>query len=127
MSIKFRAIERGEPGVAGGGVKKWYASPVTQGESDIERLTKNIEKISTVSGADIRGVLYALVDVSIDALEHGQIVRIGGLGSLRVSFSSTGVDDEADVVVGNIRKGRILFSPGPRLKLMLDQLSFEKA
>ncbi|WP_242085540.1 HU family DNA-binding protein [Aestuariivivens sediminis] len=126
MSIKFRAIERGEPGVAGGGVKKWYASPVFQGESDMERLIKSIEKISTVSGADIRGVLYALVDVSIDALEHGQIVRIGDLGNLRVNLSSSSADTEEEVVAGNIKRGKIIFTPGSRLKDMLNTLKFVK-
>jgi hypothetical protein len=31
-------------------------------------MTNSIEKISTVSGADIRAVLYAMVDVMQDAL-----------------------------------------------------------
>ncbi|MDR1222910.1 MAG: hypothetical protein LBL07_08555, partial [Tannerella sp.] len=66
MAIKIKAVQRGQPGVAGGGEKKFYAFPVMNGEWNIDRLTKLIEKICTVSGADIRAVLYALVDVSID-------------------------------------------------------------
>ncbi|MGV4533598.1 HU family DNA-binding protein, partial [Ornithobacterium rhinotracheale] len=60
MPIKYKVIERGEPGVKGGGAKKYYASPNMSGELSLEGLTKAIEKISTVSGADIRAVLYAL-------------------------------------------------------------------
>jgi hypothetical protein len=63
MAIKFKTIQRGQPGVAGGGVKKYYAIPVMDGELNLDGLTKAIEKICTVSGADIRAVLYALVDV----------------------------------------------------------------
>jgi len=28
MAIQIKAVERGQPGVAGGGAKKYYASPV---------------------------------------------------------------------------------------------------
>jgi len=32
MAIKFKVIERGQPGVPGGGEKKFYASAVMAGE-----------------------------------------------------------------------------------------------
>lgn len=63
MAIKFNVIERGEPGVTGGGTKKYYASTKSSGEMTLNKLTNSIEKVSTVSGADIRAVLYAMVDV----------------------------------------------------------------
>jgi hypothetical protein len=59
MAIKFKVIEKGQPGVPGGGEKKFYASANMSGEMTLNGLTKSIEKISTVSGADIRAVLYA--------------------------------------------------------------------
>ena len=92
MAIKFNVIERGTPGVAGGGDKKYYASAKMTGEMDIDQITTSIEKISTVSGADIRAVLYALVDVAADALADSKIVRLGDLGTMRVSISSNGLE-----------------------------------
>ncbi|MFV0268120.1 MAG: HU family DNA-binding protein [Draconibacterium sp.] len=86
MAIKFKVIEKGQPGVAGGGVKKYYASAQTTGDMTLPKLTASIEKVSTVSGADIRAVLYAMVDVMKSALADGQIVRLGDLGSLRISI-----------------------------------------
>ncbi len=90
MAIKYKTIKRGQPGVVGGGTQKFYAAPVTQGERDLEQITTSVEKISTVSGADIRGVLYGTVDVVTDDLANGLIVRLGDLGSLRLSLSSDG-------------------------------------
>lgn len=58
MAIKFKAVERPQPGVSGGGEKKFYASANITGETNLNDLTKRIEKISTVSGADIRAVLF---------------------------------------------------------------------
>ncbi|MDY3318876.1 HU family DNA-binding protein [Riemerella anatipestifer] len=127
MSIKYKTIQKAQPGVAGGGDKKFYASPVYQGEKTLEGLTKDIEKISTVSGADIRAVLYALVDVMQNSLSDGQIVRLGELGSMRVSLSSEGKAKEEEVTSAAIRNTKVLFTPGSDLKKMLQTLKFEKA
>jgi hypothetical protein len=54
MAIRIKAVECPQPGVAGGGVKKFYASPVMDREVSLDGLTQAIEKTSTVNGADIR-------------------------------------------------------------------------
>lgn len=126
MAVKFNVIERGEPGVAGGGVKKFYASPNMSGEMTLTGLTKSIEKISTVSGADIRAVLYSLIDVMKDNLNNGQIIRLGELGSLRVSFSSDGKITAKEVNAACIKKPKVIFHPGKQLKEMLVTMEYQK-
>ncbi|MDY3338031.1 HU family DNA-binding protein [Riemerella anatipestifer] len=126
MPVKFKVIERGQPGVSGGGDKKWYATPVSSGEKKLTDLTKDIEKISTVSGADIRAVLYALVDVMQSSLANGQIVRLGELGSLRVSFSSEGKATEKEVTANAIKQAKVIFTPAKGIKDTLATLTYEK-
>jgi predicted histone-like DNA-binding protein len=126
MAIKIKAIERGEPGVTGGGQKKFYASPVMDGELTLAGLTKAIEKICTVSGADIRAVLYALVDVSVDSLADGTIVRLGDLGSLRISISSEGKAKATDITGAVVKNVSVIFTPGTRIKEMLLTAKFQK-
>lgn len=126
MSVKYKIIEKGQPGVAGGGVKKYYATSVFTGEKNLEQLTKSIEKISTVSGADIRAVLYAMVDVITEELSDSQIVRLGELGSLRLNVSSEGKDTSKDVSASAIRSTKLVFTPGKKLKDMQKSLKFEK-
>ena len=126
-SIKYKVIERGQPGIVGGGDKKYYASANMTGEADIEELTRAIEKISTVSGADIRAVLYALADVAADELADSNIVRLGDLGSLRVSISSHGYDVPSEVNATAVKGTRVLFSPGRKLKEMEKTLTFKVA
>lgn len=126
MPIKFKAIERGQPGVVGGGERKFYASANVTGEVTIEGLTKRIEKISTVSGADIRAVLYALVDVSVDEMADGKIVRLGDLGYFRVSISSEGVTEQNEVTADIIKGGKVIFTPGKEIKKMLETLTYQK-
>ena len=126
MAVKFRVVQKGEPGVAGGGAKKHYAQVVNTGVQDIDALTRAIEKISTVSGADIRAVLYALTDVMTESLANSNIVRLGELGSIRVSLSSAGFADEKEVDYKAVRRARILFTPGTGLKNMLKTLKYTK-
>jgi predicted histone-like DNA-binding protein len=127
MAIKIKAIKRGQPGVVGGGEQKFYASPVSDGELTLAGLTKAIEKICTVSGADIRASLYAMVDVAVDSLADGTIVRLGDLGSLRISVSSEGKATEAEVNASSVKGASVIFTPGPRIKEMLATVKYQKA
>jgi len=127
MAINFKVVQRGQPGVTGGGEKKFYASPVLDGEMSLPEMTKAIEKICTVSGADILAVLYALVDVSIDNLSNGTIVRLGDLGSLRPSLSSEGRATADEVNANAVKSASVLFTPGTRIKQMLSVVKFKKA
>lgn len=126
MAIKFKVIEKGQPGVVGGGTKKFYANPVMDGEVNLNDLTKAIEKICTVSGADIRAVLYALADVSIDNLANGTIVRLDDLGSMRISLSSEGKATADEVKSSAIKSSSVIFTPGTRIKEMLATAKFQK-
>ncbi|MDX9883752.1 MAG: DNA-binding protein [Prolixibacteraceae bacterium] len=126
MPVKFNVIQKGQPGVVGGGEKKYYASACSSGELTLTGLTKRIEKISTVSGADIRAVVYAMVDVMVDSLSEGQIVRLGELGSLRIGISSEGKASEKEVTASSISGTRVIFTPGKDIKGMLANLTFEK-
>ena len=126
MAINFKVRQRGQPGVKGGGAKKFYASPVLDGEMSMPEMTTAIEKICTVSGADILAVFYALVDVSINNLSNGTIIRLGELGSLRPSLSSDGKATEAEVNAGSIKYANVLFTPGSRIKDMLSAAKFKK-
>ncbi|MDY3317153.1 HU family DNA-binding protein [Riemerella anatipestifer] len=126
MPIKYKVIQKGQPGVAGGGEKKYYASANVVSEKTLAGLTRDIEKISTVSGADIRAVLYALVDVMQSSLAEGQIIRLGELGSMRVSISSEGKSKEEEVTPAAIKNAKVVFTPGSDLRKMLATLSYEK-
>ena len=126
MAIKFKVIEKGQPGVVGGGEKKFYASANMDGDMTLAGLTKAIEKISTVSGADIRAVLYAMVDVMKDSLADSKIVRLGDLGSLRVSISAEGKETADEVNAATIKGAKVVFSPGKEIKEMLKTVSYTR-
>tara|TARA_B100000378_G_C17979510_1_gene390030 strand:+ start:805 stop:936 length:132 start_codon:yes stop_codon:yes gene_type:complete len=42
MSIPYHVIEKGQPGVAGGGTRKFYAQTISTGEVNIEEITHRV-------------------------------------------------------------------------------------
>ena len=72
----------------------------------------------TVSGADIRAVLYAQ--------EAGDIFDFEDIGSFKISISSVGEEPEDEVDVHSIRKSRITFYPTKKFKDVLTRLHYKK-
>lgn len=126
MSIKYKLIEKAEPGIPGGGIKKWYASIITDGELTIDDLTKQIEKFSSLSEADIRGVIIALENVIQQQLTDGKIIRLDKLGSFYPSLSSEGVFQKEDFTVSKIKWAKVNYRPGKRINNALQTATFRK-
>ena len=127
MAIKYNVVERGEPGVTGGGTKKWYATVKSDGEVSIDDLTKAIEKFSALSEADIRAVIIALENVIISELTNGKIIRLDKLGSFYPSLSSLGAATEAEFNVSLIKSAKVNYRPGKRITDALKTATFTKA
>jgi len=126
MAIKFNVVEKPQPGVTGGGVKKWYASAKADGEVTIDELTKEIEKFSALSEADIRGVIIALENVMVNQIVNGKIVRLDKLGSFYPSLSSEGTATEAEFNSSLIKSAKINYRPGTRINDALKTAKFTK-
>jgi nucleoid DNA-binding protein len=71
-------------------------------------------------------VLLALEHNIIGELGQGRIVKLGRLGNFQVGISSKGSDTAAEVSATAIRKSRILFRPGKKMRTMLDSVTFKK-
>jgi len=126
MPIKYNVIERTQPGVAGGGTKKWYAVVANDGELTIDDLTRQIEKFSALSEADIRGVIIALENVIQDSLANGKIIRLDKLGSFYPSLSSNGAATAEEFDSSLIKGTKVNYRPGKRISTALKTATFKK-
>lgn len=126
MSIDYTVIEKGQPGVVGGGEKKYYAHIQFGKEAGIDELVKDIEKFSALSEADIRGVIYALENVIQDKLAQSRIVRLEKLGSLYPAISSKGELLETNVTAESIKKVSVNYRPGKRILAAIEDAGFNK-
>ncbi|RRJ91941.1 DNA-binding protein [Paenimyroides tangerinum] len=127
MAIKYKLIEKGQPGVVGGGIKKWYANVVNDGEMSIDDLVKSIEKFSALSEADIRGVIIALENVIQEALADSKIVRLDKLGTLYTGISSEGTATPEEFnAQTHIKNVRVNYRPGKRISDTLKTASLQR-
>ena len=124
-AVTYSVVERKDPKnpeVQG----KFYAQAQARGEAGIRELSQRIQNECTVTRADVVAVLTALEGVVSDALANGEIVRLGELGSLRISLSGSGSILKEDYHQGLIEKARILFTSGKTLATTLSTLKYQK-
>ena len=115
MAIKYKSIQKTQPGVAGGGVKKFYATVVVDGEVTVDDLVKEIEKFSSLSEPDIRGVIIALENVIQNKLADSKRVQLEKLGTFIPTMHSEGRDKEEEVNSHVIRSVGVNYRPGVRI------------
>lgn len=125
MSIKYKTIERGNPGDPTK-PKKFYAQAVSDGEISLKELAKRASQISTVSYTDTLAVITALMEVIPDVLADGKTVRLGELGSLYISNKSDGSDTADKVNANNIKGAKVDFRPGTDFKKLAKILEWVK-
>jgi predicted histone-like DNA-binding protein len=126
MAIKYKSVERGQPGVAGGGEKKYYASVITDGEITIDDLTREIEKFSSLSEPDIRGVIIALENVIQNKLAESKIIRLEKLGTFYPTLSSDGRATAAEVTEHAIKSVGVNYRAGARILSTMQNAGFKK-
>ena len=105
---------------------KFYAQVQTSGDVSMREMCERIQQSCTVTKADVHAVLVAMEDVIVDALKGGEIIRLGDLGTLRVSLSSKGALTEKEYTSSLITKSRIIFRPGSILSEALATISYAK-
>ncbi|WP_423129662.1 HU family DNA-binding protein [Gaoshiqia sp. Z1-71] len=123
--LKYKLVERGNPSDPTA-PKKIYASPVKNGTKTISSLSGDIADISSLSRGDINNVITNLVERIPKDLLDGKSVSLGELGTLRVSFSSEGVEDEKDFHTSKIKGLKVIFTPGKLIKDELKKAKFNK-
>ena len=105
---------------------RYYAQAQARGDVNIREMAERIQSTCTVHKSDVYAVLVALEDVIAEALQSGEIVRLGDLCTLQVSLSGKGAMTEDEYTTDLIKKSRVNFRPGPVLANALASLSFSK-
>ena len=127
MAIKYRVIQKSQPGVPGGGVKKFYASAVNDGEVTVDDLAKEIEKFSALSEPDIYSVIIALENVIQEKLGNSKIVKLQKLGTFYPTLSSVGKDTEAEVDAHAVKSVGVKYRPGVRIQATMRDAGVKKS
>ena len=124
-SVTYSVVPRFKPGEKND-PPKYYAQAQARGSINIREMAERIQSTCTVTKADVYAVLISLEDVVKEAIQNGEIVRLGELCTLQVGLSGKGTLTEEDYEDSLIKKARINFRPGPVLAAALETLKFSK-
>ena len=89
-------------------------------------MSERIQSSCPVNKADVYAVLVALEDVVAEAIQNGEIVRLGDLCTLQVSLNGKGAVTEEDYDTSLIKRAKINFRPDTVLANALASLTFSK-
>ena len=126
MAIKFKTQSRRNPQDLTA-PDKFYAAAIGNGETDMEALASMISYQSTLTDTDCFAVLRSLEHNIINELNQGRIVKLGSLGNFQVSLSSEGKATPEEVTATDVKKSRIVFRPGKKLRTLLKTVNYQKA
>ncbi len=126
MPIHYNVIEKKTPFRSKPG-RRYYASARSQGELSMRSLSTRIAHATGLKSQQVFSVLKNLGKFIPEALENGQIVRIGGLGSICLSLKSRGEVSPSHVTRESIETYRLNFKPAPALKDRLSGIAFIKS
>ena len=124
-SVTYSVVPRRNPSEKGT-PPKFYAQAQARGDVSLRDMAERIQSSCTVHKSDVYAVLVALEDVVADAIQNGEIVRLGDLCTLQVSLSGKGALTEEDYTADLIKRAKINFRPGTVLANALASLSFSK-
>jgi predicted histone-like DNA-binding protein len=121
--MKYKLIQRANP--SDRKKIKWYATPVNDGKVTKADLAREIVNVSALSRGDVSSVIENLIDIVPKYLLMGKSVNLGELGTLRIGFSSEGVDNEKDFNTKKITGTKIMFTSSVELKKQLNDIHYE--
>ena len=124
-SVTYSVVPRRNPSEKGT-PPKYYAQAQARGDVNIREMSERIQASCTVHKSDVYAVLVALEDVVADAIQNGEIVRLGDLCTLQVSLSGKGALTEEEYDTSLIKRAKINFRPGTVLSNALASLNFSK-
>lgn len=94
----------------------WHANPVVVNRLTTRSVCKTVTRNTTIAPTELESSFNLVCDGVPEALQQGNSVTLGRLGTLRLSFGSKGVDDvkdfDAATMVSNIK---VIFTPSKEL------------
>ncbi len=122
---KYKLVKRGYPGKPDE-PKKWYASPLSEAALNVKAMARAATENTTMASIELESALELFNEYAIEQLLQGHTVRMGNLGTLRITFKSEGVEDITKFNANTmIKEARILFTPSKEFReAVLKRLQF---
>ena len=122
----YKAVPKGQPGVAGGGTIKYYPAIVRERKVNIRAFAEEISERSMVGTTEVFAILESFVRLMGYHMEEGRTVELGQLGHFQPSITGSASDTPEEVKRSTIGKVKVNFRPSVLLARRLANVQFEK-
>ena len=106
--------------------KLFYAQSINNGYVPFDELCQEISDMCTLTSADVKAVLDRMNYVLDKNLRAGRIVQFGEIGNFRMAVGSSGSITKEDFKMSQVRKPKIIFTPGKKLQQARENSTFEQ-
>lgn len=103
-----------------------YANAVASGKLTMEQICTNIERNSTATRGEVKGIALAFANALAKSLTEGNSVYLEDLGYFRVGLTSEGALSEEKFVETNITDKYINYQPTGKLVATRTNVTFER-
>ena len=91
---------------------KWFARAITVGTTDTDKLADIIQEKCTLTKADIKGCIEALISAIRDQCQNSYAVKLEGLGTFKIGLKTKGAESVGEFSVqSNIVGSHVIFYP----------------
>ncbi|MCD8310064.1 MAG: hypothetical protein LUB83_02440 [Prevotellaceae bacterium] len=125
MAVKYKLIKKRNPQQADSSWK-WYATPLTGSAQSVRTMSKQATANTTLSPMELETAINLFGEYAVQQLQAGNSIRVGDLGTLRITFKSDGVENiddfKANAMIKNVR---VIFTPSQAFREnVLQSLNF---
>jgi predicted histone-like DNA-binding protein len=106
---------------------KLHTRVVTKGTMSVDQLAQYIHEMCTLSTADIKASLVALVEVMAGELASGRRIHLDGLGYFQLTLSSPSVDSPKDIRGGSVCVRSVAFRPEKNFMKRFKSISLRRS
>lgn len=106
---------------------KYYAVAKSRNKVTMKMVCARVANATTMSEADVYGVLKALLAEMGFILMEGDMVELDDFGTFRLTVNSEGVEDVDDVTSNLVTKVNIRYRAGSDLANKVKSIKIEKA
>ena len=107
--------------------KNFFVAPVCEGVFNTEDLIRNVAHGSTLSSADMKAALTAIVETMAEALATGKRVKLDGLGSFSLKLTTDADINDTDEKIGKkISLKTVKFLPAKELLQKMGKVTFQR-
>ena len=104
---------------------KWYATPLLERRVRQAELTSQLTESLGIRYGIVRKIIQVFLEAVVRHLLAGRSVCLRPLGTLRISFTSDGMEEPEQITPYMIRDMKIVITPDKLLKEQLSNLHFE--